>query len=240
MSNSIYLGISAQLALQRRLDTIANNIANAGTAGFRAEQVRFTSKTSDQGSPDLQFSAIGDTYLVRSSGEVVKTGNPLDVAVEGDAWLAIATDRGTAYTRDGRLQISPSGELLTLTGHPVLDAGGTGIRLDPTGGSPSIARDGTITQNNRSVGTIGLFTIDENERIDRGVDASVIPQRPAIPAVDGSNVGLRQGFMERSNVNPVSEMSRLIIDQRMFEAVSTTVSETEQLRSDAIRSLGSN
>src|SRR5581483_1973825 len=77
-----------------------------------------------------------------------QTDNPLDVAVQGDAWLGIQTPGGTAYTRDGRLRMTPTGELQTLTGHAVLDTGGAPILLDPTGGPPRIGRDGTITQNN--------------------------------------------------------------------------------------------
>lgn len=239
MTNSIYIGLGAQLSLQRRLDTIANNVANSSTAGFRAEQVRFTTRHSIDSTPELDFASIGQTYLERKAGEFVKTDNPLDVAVDGDAWLAISTPQGTAYSRDGRLQMSPTGELLTLTGHPILDAGGTGIRLDPAAGPPNIARDGTITQGRMTAGTIGLFTIDPSARLDRGVDASVIPSVPAQPATDDPLIGMRQGFVERSNVNPIVEMSRLILDQRMFEAVSSVLGETEQQRSDAIRSLGS-
>jgi flagellar basal-body rod protein FlgF len=237
MINASYVGISAQLALQRRLDSIANNVANASTAGFRGEQIRFTTAASTDAQPNTAFAAIGETYLVRTTGDVVRTDNPFDVAIDGDGWLAVSTPLGTAYSRDGRMQMSQTGELLTLTGHPVLDTGGSPIRLDPTAGSPSIARDGTITQGSRRLGTIGLFAIDQSVRLDRGVDATVISPVPAQPVVDQSNVGVRQGFMERSNVNPITEMSKLILDQRMFEAVTGALNETEQTKQDAIRSL---
>ncbi len=238
MVNGTYLGLSAQLALQRRLDTIATNVANAGTAGFRAEQIRFTVHQSPASVPQLDFAGIGETYLDRGPGEFVNTGNALDIAVEGSAWLAISTPQGIAYTRDGRLQIGPEGELMTLTGHNILDSGGAEIRLDPAGGAPSIARDGTITQRGRTAGIIGLFTIDPIAKLDRGPDASVFPSLPAQPVADDTLAGVKQGYMERSNVNPVLEMSRLILDQRTFEAVSSVLGETEQLKSDAIRSLG--
>lgn len=238
MTNGTYLGLSAQLALQRRLDTIANNVANAGTAGFRAEQVRFTVQESPASVPASDFAAAGETYLDRRTGEFVSTGNALDIAVEGGAWLAISTPQGIAYSRDGRLKTGPTGELMTLTGHSILDSGGTAIRLDPAGGPPNIARDGTITQRGRTAGTIGLYTIDPLAKLDRGPDASVFSSLPAQPVADNPLAGVKQGYMERSNVNPVLEMSRLILDQRMFEAVSSVLGETEQLKSDAIRSLG--
>lgn len=236
--NTTYLGLSAQLTLQRRLDSIAANVANAGTVGFRAEQIRYTTAHSREAAPAIGFASIGETYLVRKAGEFAKTNNPLDVAIDGDAWLAITTPQGIAYTRDGRMQIGPTGELLTQTGHPVLDGGGAGIRLDPAAGPPSIASDGMITQDGKTVGAIGLFTIDPSARLERAADTSVIPSIPAQPSVDQPAIGVRQGFVERSNVNPVVEMTRLIFDQRMFEAVSAALSENEQLRSDSIRALG--
>src|SRR5262249_40079306 len=157
------------LALQRRLETIANNVANASTVGFRAEQVRFSTSQSGSAVPQSAFSEIGQTYLSRAVGEIVRTDGPLDVAIDGDGWLAVQTAQGTAYSRDGRLQISATGELMTLTGHAVLDAGGSPILLDPAAGSPSIASDGTVTQSSRRVGVIGLFAIDPASRLVRGV-----------------------------------------------------------------------
>lgn len=238
MINTVYLGLSAQLALQRRLDSIAVNVANANTVGFRAEQIRYTTAQSSETIPDTGFASIGQTYLDRKAGELVRTGNPLDIAIDGDAWLAISTPQGTTYTRDGRLQISPTGELLTQTGHPVLDAGGSGLRLDPAGGPPNIASDGTITQGANSVGTIGLFTIDSAARLDRAADTSVIPSTAAQPAVDQPGIGVRQGFVEHSNVNPIIETTRLVFDQRIFDAISSAIGENEQLKSDTIKALG--
>lgn len=239
MINATYVAISGQVALQKRLETIANNVANASTAGFRAEQIKFTSAHSAMAMPPTVFADAGRTYLSLNAGEIVRTDGALDVAVDGEGWLAVQTPQGVAYSRDGRLQIMPTGELRTLTGHPVLDAGGSPILLEPNGATPSIARDGTITQSGRRVGVIGLFVMDSAARLSRGSDATVLPDIAAEPAVDTPAVGLRQGFIERSNVNPVTEMSRLIMDQRMFEALTGALSETEQILQSTIRTLGS-
>lgn len=239
MINSTYIGLSAQLALQRRLDTIANNVANSGSTGFRSEQVRFVTADSAEAMPEARFAATGLTYLSRKVGEIAATGSALDVAVDGDAWLAVQTQQGIAYSRDGRLTITPEGNLMTVTGHPVLDVSGSPIRLDPAAGTPGIARDGTITQGTRNVGTIGLFTIDPSARLSRGIDSTVLTDIPAEPSVDNPVVGLRQGYVEHSNVDPVTEMSRLILDQRMFEAVTGVLGEIEQTRQDSIRNLAS-
>ena len=95
MQGNLYVGVSAQVALQRRLDTIAHNVANASTAGFRAEEVRFETVLSRAGADPVAFATSGPTFLSRRSGELVRTDNLFDVAVEGDAWLAIQTPGGT-------------------------------------------------------------------------------------------------------------------------------------------------
>ncbi len=104
------------------------------------------------------YSTAGESFISERSGGLNKTGNPLDVAVQGKGWLAIQTPAGIAYTRDGRMQLLESGELQTLNGFPILDAGSAPIQLDPAAGTPKIARDGMITQNGRQFGAIGLFT----------------------------------------------------------------------------------
>jgi flagellar basal-body rod protein FlgF len=238
MQSSLYVDLSAQLALQRRLDTIANNVANASTAGFRSEEVKFEALLSRTPSDPVAFASPGDTYLSRRAGEFVKTDNPLDVAVQGDAWLAINTPGGPVYTRDGRMRITPTGNLESLDGHAILDVGGAPIALDPSGGPPSIARDGMITQGGRQISAIGLFTIDENAKLKRYENSGVIPDRPATPALDFTKTGIAQGFVERANVNPVMEMTRLIGVSRAFDAISAALSDSESSLRDAVKTLG--
>jgi len=232
------VGLSAQIALQRRLDTIANNVANATTVGFRAEEVSFETLLSSATLDPVAFASAGDTYLSRRSGEFVKTDSPFDVAIEGDAWLGIQTPAGTVYTRDGRMRMTDTGELLTLNGYPVLDAGNAPMRLEPNGGPPRIARDGTITQNNRQIGAIGLFTIDAKATLRRFENSGVIPDRPATPALEFVKVGMQQGYTERANVNPVQEMTKLIMLQHAFEAVANSLKDTDASQQEAIRTLG--
>lgn len=239
MQSSLYVSLSAQLSLQRRLDTIAANVANTSTAGYRAEEVKFESLLSRTPSDPVAFASIGDTYFSRRSGEFVKTDNLMDVAVQGDAWLAIDTPQGRVYTRDGRMQMTDAGELQTLNGHPILDVGGAPIQLDPAAGPIHVARDGMITQSNRQVSAIGLFTIGANANLTRHENSGVVPDQPATPALDFSTVGIVQGFVERSNVNPVLEMTRLIGVSRAFDAVTAAIAESEASLRDAVKALGS-
>jgi flagellar hook-basal body protein len=101
MQMNFSVALSAQMSLQKRLETIANNVANASTAGFRAEEVKFESFLSYASSTPVAYATSGQSYLSRTSGEMVKTDNLLDVAVQGDAWLGVQTPAGPVYTRDG-------------------------------------------------------------------------------------------------------------------------------------------
>ena len=124
MTSSIYVALSAQMALQRRMETVANNVANLNTSGFRAEEVRFETVLSKMGAREVSYSDSGQSYISRRSGSVTPTGNPLDVAITGDAWFGVSTPDGVAYTRDGRLQMTEAGDLVSVDGKPILDGGG--------------------------------------------------------------------------------------------------------------------
>jgi flagellar basal-body rod protein FlgF len=238
VQSALHVGLSAQLALQKRLDTVANNVANASTAGFRAEEVKFETLLSQVSDTPVAFASAGSAYLSRRAGPLSPTGNPFDVAVQGNAWLGMQTPAGTAYTRDGRLHMTPTGELQTVSGYAVLDAGGAPVQLDPNAGPPRIARDGAISQGNRAIGAIGLFQIDDKANLRRLDNSGVLPDRPVTPVVEFSQNGLQQGFVEGSNVNPVMEMSRLIMLSRAFDAVATTLKDAEASTQEAVRTLG--
>ena len=122
MQSGLYVTLSGQVALEKRLKTVASNIANMNTIGYRGDGVRFEAQLAKAGDSTVAFAGNGADFISRQSGAVNKTGNPLDVAVQGDAWLAIKTPAGIVYTRDGRLTINETGEVTTLNGFSVLDA----------------------------------------------------------------------------------------------------------------------
>ena len=150
MQSALYVSISAQVALEKRLETIANNLANMKTAAFRADAVKFETAMSHAASQPVAFASPGENFISRRPGGVTRTENSLDVAVVGDTWIGFSGPSGTAYTRDGRMQISSNGELQTVNGYPVLDSGGTPILVDPDAGPLTIERNGTITQGSES------------------------------------------------------------------------------------------
>lgn len=239
MQDSLYVALSSQIALERRLNTIADNVANSSTVGFRATGVKFEDVVSGTGPRSVSFASSGSTFLSTSSGSMVETGNPLDFAIQGDAWFGISTPAGTVMTRDGRFTLANSGALVTVEGHPVLDAGGAPIQLDPNDGPPQAGADGSLTQNGRLVVAIGLFAFDPGPDFTRYGNSGIVPKTPPQPLVDRQDIGVSQGFVEQSNVNPLMEMTRLIQVQRAFENVSALIRNAGSSVDEAIKTLGS-
>lgn len=238
MQSSLYVALSGQVALEKRLDTIANNIANVNTGGFRAEEVTFSSVLSQAGPSPTAFATVGDSYISRQPGGLNRTGDPLDIAVQGDAWFALQTAGGVVYTRDGRLHMDDSGTLRSVDNYQILDAGGAPIMLDPGAGAPTISQDGMITQNGAQIAAVGLFSIDPAARLTRYDNSSVKPDIAATAVLDLSSNGVAQGVAEGSNVNPVLEMTRMIEVSRAFDSSSNASQATESSLLDAIKTLG--
>lgn len=252
MQSALYVSLSAQVSLEKRLETIANNMANMKTAAFRADAVKFETALSRAASQPVAFSTAGENFISRKAGSVTQTGNNLDVAVAGNStaplgdpfgvvnttWMAFAGPSGTVYTRDGRMQISNNGELQTLNGYPVLDAGGTPIIVDPDAGPLTIARNGTISQGTNQVGVLGLFDIPANAKLERFANSGVIPDRPATAVLEFVNTGFQQGYVEGSNVDPLTELTQLMTATRTFQGVSSLIESSESTMQNAIRALG--
>ena len=238
MQPALYVALSAQVALANRLETVASNVANMNTAGYRADEIKFHEIVSRTGPDPVAFASEGSRYTSRQSGPVIETGNPLDIAVEGDAWIGVDIGDSIAYTKDGRMQIDAQGVLRDLAGNAVLSTGGAPIVLDPEAGDPQIAPDGTVTQGDLLVGNIAVFSIDPAARLERSVGSAVVTDLPGQPILEFTDVALRQGYVEGANVNPVREMTKLIMITRAFESASNLIETSERSQATAIRELG--
>lgn len=239
MQDGLYVALSSQIALERRLNTIADNVANASTVGFRATGVKFEDVVSGLGEKAVSFASTGDTYLSTAAGSLRETGNPFDFAIKGDAWFGIQTPAGVIMTRDGRFTMLETGQLVSIEGHPVLDAGGAPLQLDPRGGPPEAGADGMIHQDGQLIGAIGLYEFNPGPNFVRYGNSGIVPSGPPEPVVDRIDSGVAQGFVEDSNVNPILEMTRLIAVQRAFENTSALIRKSDETFSQAVRTLGS-
>ncbi|MEM7694950.1 MAG: flagellar basal-body rod protein FlgF [Pseudomonadota bacterium] len=238
MPSDLYVALSGQVTMDERLTTIANNVANMRTAGFRAETVDFKSVFSETRSESVAFATVGTQHIDRRQGPIERTGNQLDVAISGDGFFAIQTPEGLAYTRDGRFTVNEAGDLLTVTGHAVTDEGGAPMVVDPARGPISFGTDGTVSQEGAVVGRIGLFAIPEAANLSRYGDAAVLSDLPVEPVEDRVLNGVRQGYLEGSNVNAVHAITELIEVQRAFEYANSSVSDRNRSLQQAVRTLG--
>jgi flagellar basal-body rod protein FlgF len=239
VQDGLYVALSSQIALEKRLNTIADNVANASTVGFRATGVKFEDVVSSLDDQALSFVSSGDTYISDTNGPLRETGNPFDFAIKGNAWFGIETPGGTVMTRDGRFTLTENGELVTIEGYPVLDAGGAPMQLDPRNGPPRAGADGSLRQGDNLVGALGLFNFDPGPNFVRFGNSGIVPSGEPEPVVDRLDAGVAQGFLEESNVNPVLEITRLIMVQRAFENGAAMIRDTESSYDEAIKTLGS-
>lgn len=238
MQTALYVSISSQLALERRLETISGNVANSNTTGFRATEIKFSEVLNGKGQVKTSFVNQGKDFLATHSGGLKQTGNDFDFAVKGDAWLMVEGPAGPMLTRDGRFTMTEVGELLTINGFPVLDAGGAPVQLDPLAGPPISSRDGALLQNGEIVANVGLFTADLSAGYQRVNELGIISKNRPEPVVDQTDIGLLQGYLEESNVNAVSEMSQLIQVSRAFENITALIRDSDKVYREAIRTLG--
>jgi flagellar basal-body rod protein FlgF len=239
MEVSTYVALSGQLTLEQRMSTLASNIANANTPGFKAGTVNFKTLMTNAGAGGSAFAAVSENSLNMSSGGVTHTSNPLDLATSGGAVFAYQSPQGVYYSHDGRLTIAPNGQLQNLQGHNLLDSSNAPLSLDPSAGEATVSRDGSIVQNGKIAGQVGLFVLNLNEGFNRFGSSGIVPKAQAEPISDFTSFGVLQGYIEGSNVNSVTEMVNLIEVSRAFEAASTFADKAMEAERNAIEALGS-
>ena len=237
MDTSIYVATAAQRTLQRQLVTIANNVANANTIGFRAESVEFKSLVSRTGNEPVNYPTLNAVHPSSVHGSLINTGNPLDIALSGEGWFAISTPAGTAYTRDGRMQINAFGELNTLEGHSILDSNESPLLLPTNSGPPKIFKDGRIEVNGSVVGNIGIFSVAEKDLTQRFSNSAFFSTQPGIAVAPGGSTMIQQNFLESSNVNPMQELANMIMVSRSFESATSIVESADKSITKAVNQL---
>ncbi|MDQ0319147.1 flagellar basal-body rod protein FlgF [Pararhizobium capsulatum DSM 1112] len=238
MQTGLYVAVSSQMALEKRMNTLADNVANANTVGFRATEVKFNQLIGDNKPAKVAFVSKGEEFINTNNGGLNQTGNTLDFAIKGEAWFSIETPAGPALTRDGRFTLTEAGDLVTLRGYPVLDAGGAAIQIADGSTPIKVGADGSIHQNGTQVAALGLYEADFSNGFTRTDNSAVIPNTQPEPVVDRFDVGVMQGYVEESNVNPVQEMSQLIMVSRAFENITALMRDSEGSLDEAIKTLG--
>jgi flagellar basal-body rod protein FlgF len=251
MDNALLVGLSRQVALNRELEVVANNLANINTTGYKAdssifEQFLMPVASADQFPADSrQLSYVRDraTWHNLGQGPIQKTGSPLDVAVDGNGFLVVQTAAGPRYTRNGALQINATGTLVTSAGDPVLGVGGP-IQFQNSDSDVSIGEDGSITvregpsaTSDSSRGQLQIVSFGAGTQLQK--EGSSLFSAPAGAAPQAPQPGVRvvQGAIEQSNVNAVAEMARMIDITRTYEQIASLLQQENSQRTSALDKL---
>lgn len=244
MDISSYVLLSHEQALRRRLDVVANNMANTGTVGFRREQPVFHEMTkrgeaamtrdAREAHFVLDFGAIHDVR----EGAFQATGNGLDLAIQGPGYFAVALpDGGTAYTRAGNLKVLDTGVLATGTGLPVRGEGGQPITVPPEAmGRVAIAADGSVTGPEGPIGRVTVTVFDDESRVDPRGDGMMDAAQGRVLAA--AETRIKTGGLEGSNVQPIVETTHMIEILRAYQSSQRIADGINDMRKRAIERLG--
>jgi flagellar basal-body rod protein FlgF len=249
MENTLLIGLSRQAILERQLDVVANNVANVNTTGYKADSTLFEeylmpgAHEDNFVGNDRRVSYVQDrgTFRDFSQGASDQTKNPLDIAIDGSGFLVVQTAAGERYTRDGGLQINSQGQLVTVAGNPVLGASGP-IVFQPTDHDINIAPDGTITvqQGNTPAdsqrGKLRLVSFPDAQKLLKE-GSNLYAAGEGAAAQPDIKSAVHQGFIEKSNVSGVAEMSRMIEVTRAYTQISTLLQQESDLHKTAIEKL---
>ena len=229
MDNAVYATLGRQSGLLQEMQTIANNIANMSTAGFKSETLLFEEHIAALGKSDslsMAHAAPRDTNLFQ--GGLAQTGGTFDLAIEGEGFFMIETPDGPRLTRAGNFTANAEGDLVTAQGFAVLGAGGAPVFVPSGAGSIHVGTDGTLSADGQPLGQIGVFMADEQSlHREDGVHFAFEGE-----PLSADNFRVLQGALEESNVDPVTQIARMIEVQRAYElGASFSEREDERIKS---------
>ena len=239
MESTTFIAASRQASLRTEMRAVANNLANMNTTGFKSEQLMFVehvvkSKGGERLiSPKFSYSRGISSRLDTQAGALDTTGGRLDVALAEEGFFAVRTVTGEdLYTRNGQFTLSADGALVTKEGHNVLGQGGAPIQFAPDVSTIEITTDGAISTETGIIGRLQVVNFDNVQDLER-LNGTLF--KSEAPGQDVANPRVIQGALERSNVNPLQEISRMIEVHRSFDQVRRFVQSEDERQRDMIQ-----
>jgi flagellar basal-body rod protein FlgG len=233
--------VESGLLLEKKMDLTANNLANVATAGFKRDRISFRELLLTAYNGEIKQAKTESIYTDFGPGEVKRTGNPLDAALNGPGFFKIETPDGILYTRAGNFALNGDNVLVTAQGYPVMGQGGpitldgTTIEINEVGGiSMDQAGDGVMAEAD-SLAVVNFDDPSVLEKLGNSLYRLKDPRASEIPA-DGTQV--RQGYLEQSNVNVMEEMVQMIQVQRNYESYQKIIQLLDEIDSRAINDVG--
>lgn len=231
-----------QASLAKAMDITANNIANLNTSGFKRETIAFDSYlVRPEPKQTFLFAVESGTYRDAAQGPTLTTGNPLDVAIQGEGYIPVQTEAGIRYTRAGAFQLNNEGDLVTASGDKVLGDGNQQITLPPDAREILIGTDGTVSAKSGNsaeatlIGKLSLVKFQNELELMPVGNGYFNTTQEAEPSTSGRLV---QGAIEQSNVQSVSEMTRMIDISRNYQKIVHMLEAEHERQKSAIQRLG--
>jgi flagellar basal-body rod protein FlgF len=236
MNSGMYAALSGNLSAMRRMDVISNNLANANTPGFKGDQIQFESVLANVKNPSQGPVYSGDRFSTDfSAGTLQKSDNVLDVGLNGDGFFVVNTPQGTAYTRQGNFHRGTGGRLLTADGYEVQ---GTNGAITVSGGRVDISPTGVVTTDGVPAGTLARVDFPKPYQLSKLGGGLFVPANPQAAAPTPSTVEVKQGYLESSNVQVITEMARMIEASRYFDSCAKAVKTYDDMTAKAANDLG--
>jgi flagellar basal-body rod protein FlgF len=250
MENALLIGLSRQMALSHELDVVANNIANIDTTGYKSDRAAFseflmTGAANERFSGrDRRMSYVQDraTWIDNSPGAITRTGDPLNVAIDGKGYFTVQTPRGQRYTRNGAFSLNATGQLVTSDGYQVLGDGGP-ITFQPTDHDIVISETGIITVREGASttdsprGKLQLASFAQPQALQKDGNSTFTAPNGVNPDPAPANTRVMQGAVEKSNVNGVAEMARMIQITRSYSDIAAILQQQGDQRRNALQQL---
>ena len=227
MSSASLYALAVQSMLGKRMDVIANNVANASTPAYKREELLFGDYMAKVGTSKTAPS--NDVRRNYRDGKLEYTNGSLDVALRGEGFFQIKTPDGLMYTRNGHFSMDSEGNLITGDGHKVLADNGQPIVVPLTSDEVTISPEGNVFADGGQIATFGLYQFEEADRLERA-GAGLFIARDQVP-LRAEDLELIQGAIEGSNVVPIVEITRMMTVMRSYQsAAKLSESEHERLR----------
>lgn len=237
MDNANYTTLTRQSGLMREMQVVANNIANTATTGFRQEGLIFSEHVSKvEGGASLSMATANVRQTSMMQGALTRTGGTFDLAIEGEGFFLIETPEGERLSRAGNFSPNALGDLVTNDGFRVLDTGGAPVFVPPDALDLSVSADGTVSTDGRPIAQIGLYQPIEPAKMLREDGVMFRAEDGVKPAENGKII---QGFLESSNVDPISQIARMIEVQRAYEMGQSFLQAEDERVRNALRSFTS-
>jgi flagellar basal-body rod protein FlgF len=235
VSNGIWIATAGAVAQSNAMDATANNIANANTTGFQADRVAFREALDGAKSPDWAQVKTSSMRIDTQAGAISQTGNPLDLALEGDGMFSVDTPNGARYTRAGNFRLDDQSNLVTVDGFKVRGQGGQPIVFPPETKVIDVGINGQVSADGEAIGQLELATFKPNQLKREGgtlFSANGKPDAGAEPPL------VRAGMLEASNVNIVRGVVDLVKVSRTYESLMRVIQGYHDVEGRAARELG--